>query len=114
VHFFTKKFLVGLDDIVIHDTEAQAAFKQHFYDLHDIEINVNILYADLDVLFIREFNWFAMSDYFVCMTLITAASRTQRWDLAFEMCKSWEPNRWAYEQDIYKTMVRLLQILPSK
>jgi hypothetical protein len=113
-----KKFLLGLDDIVIHDTEAdniQAAFKQHFYDLHDIwkSGNVNILYADLDVLFIREFNWFAISDYFVMYDPENSGLRyhghnmdKKLWDLAFEMCKSWDFDKWAYEQDIYETILR--------
>jgi hypothetical protein len=113
-----KKFLLGLDDIVIHNTEAddiQAAFKQHFYDLHDLwkSGNVNILYADLDVLFIREFNWFAVSDYFVMYALANSGLRyhghnmdKKLWDLAFEKCESWDFDRWAYEQDIYQHMMR--------
>jgi hypothetical protein len=113
-----KKFLLGLDEIVVHDTEVddiQAAFKQHFYDLYDMwkSGSVNILYADLDVLFIRKFNWFDVSDHFVMYDPCNSGVRyhghnmdEKLWELAFEMCKTWNFNRWSYEQDIYETMVR--------
>lgn len=112
-----KKFLLGLDDIVIHETNVyniQDGFKQHFFDLYDIwkQGNVNILYADLDVLFIREFNWFEFSDHFVMYHLHNSGIRYHGhdmdpalWDLAFEKCKTWNPKKWDYEQDIYKEML---------
>ena len=113
-----KKFISGLDDIIIHETEVdniQQAFKQHFYDLYDIwkQGNVNILYSDLDVLFTKEFNWFAHSDHFVMYTSWNCGVRyhghdmdPQLWDFAWDLCKEWDPTNWHYEQDIYKAMLR--------
>ena len=114
-----EKFLLGLDDIVIHDTDVydiQAGFKQHFFDLYDLwkQGDVNILYADLDVLFIRPFNWFDFSDHFVMYDLNNSGIRyhghdmtPDTWELAFKRCQTWNPEQWDYEQEIYKEMARL-------
>jgi len=111
-----KKFLLGLDDIIIHESEVydiQHAFKQHFFDLYDIwkQGDVNILYADLDVLFIREFNWFNFSNQFVMYDITNSGIRyhghdmdPKLWEFAFEQCKFWDTKKWDYEQDIYINM----------
>jgi len=111
-----KKFLLGLDDIIVHESEVhdiQHGFRQHFFDLYDIwkQKNVNILYADLDVLFIRPFNWFDFSNHFVMYMNQNSGIRYHGhdmdpllWELAFEQCKSWDSLEWDYEQKIYMGM----------
>jgi hypothetical protein len=120
-----KHFVLGLDDIVVHNAEVdniQEAFRQHFYELYDLwkTGDVNILYADLDVLFVKKFNWFDMSDYFVMYDPINSGIRYHKynmdeklWELAFEMCKNWNFNKWDYEQDIYKKMWQQQYIMQS-
>jgi hypothetical protein len=112
-----EKFILGLDDILIHEAQVdniQQAFKQHFYDLYDIwaQGHVNILYADLDVLFIKPFDWFEHSDHFVMYTSWNCGVRyhghdmdPKLWDHAFERCKQRDHTNWQYEQDIYKEML---------
>lgn len=112
-----KKFLLGLDEIIVHESEVdniQEAFKQHFFDLHDLwkNKNTNILYADLDVLFIRKFNWFEFSDKFVMYSTGNSGLRyhghdmhPDLWDMAFDLCSNWDLKKWDYEQDIYIKMV---------
>lgn len=111
-----KKFVIGLDDIVVHDSEVddiQCAFKQHFYDLYRLwsQGNVNILYADLDVLFVRKFDWFANSEKYIMYDDTNSGVRyhgsdmeISLWNHAFELCEKWDSTKWDYEQDIYVSM----------
>lgn len=115
--FSAEKFLLGLDDIIVHDSEVdniQAAFKQHFYDLYELwkTKDTNIMYADLDVLFIRKFNWFDFSNKFVMYSTDNSGVRyhghdmdEDLWDMAFDLCENWDLTKWDYEQDIYIKMV---------
>ena len=110
------KNIVGLDDIIVHNatvTNIQEAFKQHFFDLHDIWIkgDTNILYADLDVLFVRPFEWFEASHGYLLYNTGNSGVRyhghdmdPMLWELAFERIKEWPENKWDYEQDIYIEM----------
>jgi hypothetical protein len=114
-----KDSILGLDDIIVHESQVddiQHAFKQHFYDLYDIwrQGNTNILYADLDVLFIRKFNWFDFSSKFVMYNAGNCGIRYHGhdmdevlWTEALKRCEVWKDNkRWDYEQDIYVNMLR--------
>jgi len=112
-----KKFLLSLDEIIVHESEVdniQTAFKQHFLDLYDLwkNKNTNILYADLDVLFIRKFNWFEFSNKFVMYNKGNSGLRyhghdmhPDLWNMAFELCSVWDLKKWDYEQGIYIKMV---------
>jgi hypothetical protein len=111
-----RKNITGLDDIIVHDSpvkDIQAAFKQHFFDLYDVwkQGNTNILYADLDVLFVRPFDWFKASEGFVMYSTGNSGVRyhghdmdPELWDLAFERVRTWPTTKWDYEQDIYAEM----------
>jgi len=114
-----KKYIIGLDDVIIHDTpveDIQGAFRQHFYDLYDLwkTKKFNILYSDLDVLFIRKFNWFDVSKKFIMYHSTNSGLRYHGhdmdetlWQHAFTLIKKWNSSKWDFEQDIYKEMYRL-------
>jgi hypothetical protein len=113
-----KKNIMGLDDIVVHDTvvqDIQDAFRQHFYDLYDLwkTQKFNILYSDLDVLFIRKLDWFNISKKFILYNGGNSGIRyhghdmdEKLWQHAFKLAKKWDGLKWHFEQDIYKDMYR--------
>ena len=70
-----------------------------------------MLYADLDVLFARPFDWFGASSHFVMYNNRNSGIRYHGhdmdptlWEFAFEKCKFWNTKKWDYEQDIYMAM----------
>ena len=114
-----KNNIMGLDDIIVHDTlveNIQDAFRQHFFDLYDLwkTKKFNILYSDLDVLFIRKLDWFNISKKFILYDGGNSGIRYHGhdmdetlWQYAFELLKKWDNSKWHFEQDIYKNMYRL-------
>ena len=129
-----RKHVVGLDDIIIHKGEAdniRDVFKIHFKQIHELwEQGHNILYCDLDAMFLKEveyferFNDFRMfnltdptsttddhygikfNDYFNCgIRYYPQTMSNNVWDLGFEMLENWNPDRWDCEQIIYNAMM---------
>ena len=113
-----KNNIMGLDDIIVHDTvveNIQDAFRQHFYDLYDLwkTKKCNILYSDLDVLFIRKLDWFDISKKFILYNYGNSGIRYHGhdmdetvWQYALELVKKWDDSKWDFEQNVYKDMHR--------
>lgn len=129
-----ERYIADLDEIVVHTGEAdniRNVFKIHFKEIYDLwKQGHNILYCDLDVLFINpveyfgkynnftmfnltdppktsdahygiEFNWF-----FNCGIRYYPENMDQHvWDLGFSMLENWNPDRWDCEQIVYNAMM---------
>ena len=129
-----KKYLQDLDEVVVHRGEAETirdVFKLHFQDIYDLwEQGNNIVYCDLDVLFMRPVRFFNEHDTFSMFNLTDPASTHDEhydltfahffncgvryypadmdhsvWDLGFDMLDNWNPDRWDSEQVIYNAMM---------
>lgn len=129
-----EKNIVGLDDVVVFRGQAdniRDVFKQNFYEIHELwsEGN-NILYADLDVVFMKPWTWFEPT-YLFSMYNLTDPPKTHCdhynisfdhffncgiryypykmmqsvWDIGFEMLDNWNPERWDSEQIVYNAMM---------
>jgi hypothetical protein len=63
-----KKYLQDLDDIIIHRgmcDNIRTVFKEHFFEIYELwKTGANILYVDLDVMFLKPVNIFNQFDYF--------------------------------------------------
>lgn len=129
-----SRFVKDLDDVVIHRGTAdniREVFKDHFYVIYDLwKTGVNILYVDLDVLFVKSFEVFGKFEYF-SMFNYTSPKKTidshynikfdnyfncgvryypstmshECWHKGLELMASWNPNRWDSEQIIYNHMM---------
>lgn len=129
-----KRFVTGLDDIVIHRGSAEnirEVFRDHFGVIYHLwKTGANILYVDLDVLFVKPYDIFGKVDhfamfnhtsppktkdlhydvnfpnYFNCgIRYYPATMRQQYWDIGFGMIENWNPDRWDTEQVIYNHML---------
>jgi len=129
-----QKHLQDLDDIIIHTGEAEnirEVFKIHFKEIYDLwQTGCNILYCDLDVVFLNTAKIFNEFDKFSMFNLTDPTSTTDEhygisfkhffncgvryypenmkqtvWEKGFEMLENWNPDRWDCEQVIYNAMM---------
>jgi hypothetical protein len=125
--------LIGLDDIQIHRGTAldiREVFKAHYFEIKALwEQGHNILYCDLDVLFLKpveifgKFDKFSMFNYtqprsthddwynisipnfFNCGIRYYPQSMNSRvWDIGDAMMEKWNHTRWDAEQVVYNAM----------
>lgn len=129
-----EKHVVGLDEIIIHRGEAdniRDVFKIHFKEIYNLwQEGHNILYCDLDAMFLQEAEYFDKFDNFLMFNLTDPTSTydehydikfdnffncgiryypksmsNEVWDLGFRMLDDWNPDRWDCEQIIYNAMM---------
>lgn len=139
-----RKNLIGLDEVIVHRGEAEHirdVFRIHFKEIYDLwkREPCNILYCDLDVVFLQQARFFGQYDFFA-MFNFTDPTRTvdehyglnfdryfncgiryypqtmdqKIWDLGFEMLDNWNPDRWDAEQVIYNNMLWSQNIEPQR
>jgi len=128
------KNIPNLDDVVVFTGEAdniRDVFKKNFYEIYDLwKEGNNILYCDLDVVFLHradyfnQFEYFSMFNYtdprstidehydleiehfFNCGIRYYPADMSQDvWDIGLGMLDNWNPERWDSEQIIYNAMM---------
>lgn len=139
-----RQHLVGLDDVIVHRGEAEHirdVFQIHFKEIYDLWRSepCNILYCDLDVVFLDtarffdQYDFFAMFNYtdpprthdehygltfdhfFNCgIRYYPSTMKQETWDLGFEMLGNWNPDRWDSEQVIYNQMLWTQGIAPQR
>lgn len=138
-----RQHLVGLDDVIVHRGEAEHirdVFRIHFKEIYDLWRSepCNILYCDLDVVFLQQARFFGQYDFFA-MFNYTDPPRTvdkhyglkfdnffncgvryypstmkqETWDIGFEMLENWNPDRWDSEQVIYNQMLWSQEVAPQ-
>lgn len=129
-----RQFVANLDDVVIHTGTAdniRSVFRIHFHEIYQLwQTGVNILYVDLDVLFVKPFEVFGTLDYFAMFNYTTprktvdrhydvkldhyfncgiryypATMSQQCWDTGIAMVEQWNWGRWDTEQVIYNHMM---------
>jgi hypothetical protein len=129
-----KKHVAKLDDIIVHRGEAENirdVFKIHFKEIYDLwKEGHNILYCDLDVMFLRPVTYFGNYDKFTMFNLTDPPSTKDShygltfdhffncgmryypssmdndvWEKGFAMLENWNPDRWDCEQIIYNAMM---------
>lgn len=139
-----RQHLVSLDDIVVHRGQAthiRDVFRIHFKEIYDLWSSepCNILYCDLDVVFLQQARFFDQYDFFA-MFNFTDPPRTvdnhyglmferffncgiryyphtmkqETWDIGFEMLDNWNPDRWDSEQVIYNQMLWSQNVAPQR
>lgn len=139
-----QQHLIGLDEIVVHRGEAdhiRDVFRTHFSEIHDLWSSepCNILYCDLDVVFLDKCRYFDQYDFFAMFNFTDPPSTTdahygltferyfncgiryyphtmtqETWDTGFEMLENWNPDRWDGEQVIYNQMLWSQSISPQQ
>jgi len=116
-----KKFIKNLDQIIVDQktvATTQEMFKDHMIECykHWSAKSRNILYCDLDVIFLRPCDVFSMNIQDFCMPGTSCGIRyyphTMRkevWDLMFKKLDEWDTDtsHWSYEQWIYGRMLDL-------
>lgn len=129
-----EKYVADLDAITVHEGEAsdiREVFKTHFVEIYDLwKQGHNILYCDLDVMFLQPVKYFGQHDRFAMFNLTDPRKTTDShydvrfdwffncgiryypkdmqqsvWDLGLEMLDNWNPERWDCEQIIYNAMM---------
>jgi hypothetical protein len=124
----------GLSDIVIHRGNAEnirEVFREHFFEIYELwKTGCNILYVDLDVLFLKPYSVFGEHDrfmmfnytspkhtkdthynitiqhYFNCGVRYYPSTMPQScWQVGIDMINNWNPKRWDSEQVIYNQMM---------
>jgi hypothetical protein len=138
-----RKHLLKLDDIIVHRGKAahiRDVFKLHFKEIYDLwkSEKCNILYTDLDVVFLQDATFFGAYDFFAMFNFTDPVSTVDEhygltfekffncgvryyphnmdekiWDLGFEMLENWNPDRWDAEQVIYNNMLWSQNIEPQ-
>ena len=137
-----KEHLKDLDDIVVHTGDAdniRNVFKIHFKEIYDLwQTGCNILYCDLDVVFLKEANIFNQFENFSMFNFTDPSSTTddhygltfekffncgiryypenmkqEIWDYGFELLDNWNPDRWDCEQVIYNAMLWKQDLQPQ-
>lgn len=128
------KNLQDLDQVIVHGGECETirdVFREHFWEIHELwTTGANILYCDLDVLFVRPAKYFGEFDHFA-MFNYTHPARCRDphygiiinhyfncgiryyphnmdpglWQLGEQMVNNWNPDRWDCEQIIYNAML---------
>ena len=139
-----KENVVGLDEVIVHRGEAEhirEVFKIHFKEIYNLwsTEECNILYCDLDVVFLKkalyfnQFDFFAMFNYtdpphtvdehygltfdrfFNCgIRYYPNTMKQEVWDLGFNMLENWNPERWDSEQVIYNQMLWIQGVEPQQ
>lgn len=129
-----KKHVADLDDVIIHKGEAdniRDVFKIHFKEIHELwKEGHNILYCDLDAMFLKPVEYFGKFNEFRMFNLTDPTSThdthydikfdnffncgiryypqdmsDEVWDLGLQMLENWNPDRWDCEQVIYNAMM---------
>lgn len=130
-----SQYLIGLDDVIVHRataTDIREVFKQHFLEIYDLwsKEKCNILYCDLDVVFLKPAEFFNQFEFFSMFNLTDPVRTTddhykltleyffncgiryypstmkqEVWDLGLNMLDNWNPHRWDCEQVIYNNMM---------
>lgn len=129
-----KQYIKDLDEVKVFRGNAdniRDVFKINFYEIYELwKEGHNILYADLDVLFVKDVQYFDQFDKFSMFGLTQPSSTVDEhyniefkhffncgiryypkdmdqsvWDLGIEMVENWNPNRWDSEQIIYNAMM---------
>lgn len=130
-----KQNLKGLDQILIHRgyaSDIREVFRIHFTEIYQVWKSdpCNILYCDLDVVFVKPAEFFNQFNLFSMFNLTDPNSTTdnhygisfknfyncgiryyphtmseQVWQIGFDMLANWNPNRWDSEQLIYNQMM---------
>jgi hypothetical protein len=111
------QFIPNLDDIIVDlkevDTE-QDMFKDHMIECfkHWADGKSNVLYCDLDVIFIKKCDVFSLDikDFFMpadwtCSVRYYPCTMSQHlWEIMFKEHSMWNTDscKWDHEQDIYK------------
>lgn len=138
-----KKHLIGLDEVIVHRGEAthiRDVFRIHFKEIYDLwkSEKCNILYTDLDVVFLQDATFFGSYDFFAMFNFTDPTRTTDEhygltfdrffncgvryyphnmdqkiWDLGFEMLENWNPDRWDAEQVIYNNMLWSQNVTPQ-
>lgn len=130
----SAKHVIDVNDIIIHrgkTTDIREVFKLHFFEIYELwKTGCNILYVDLDVLFIKHVEFFNKFDKFMMFNYTANKKTTDShygitidhffncgvryypstmsrdvWDIGFRMIENWNPNRWNCEQLIYNQMM---------
>ena len=139
-----KQHLTGLDEVIVHTGEAEHirdVFRIHFKEIYDLwkSEQCNILYCDLDVVFLQQARFFDQYDFFAMFNFTDPPStvdehygltfdrffncgiryyphtmKQETWDLGFKMLENWNPDRWDSEQVIYNQMLWSQEIAPQK
>lgn len=129
-----RRYLSNLDGIKVFRGKARSmgdAFRLNFYEIYDLwQQGHNVLYADVDVVFMRAACYFSESSVFRMYNLTdpTATNDTfynmkfpyffncgiryypkdmkqSVWDLGLSMARRWNSKRWDSEQVIYNAMM---------
>ena len=129
-----EEHLQDLDEVKVFRGEAdniRDVFKKNFYEIYDLwKEGHNILYVDLDVVFMKpvaffdqfdKFSMFNLTDppktsddhynvnfdfYFNCGVRYYPKDMNQEvWDLGIKMMENWNPDRWDSEQIVYNAMM---------
>lgn len=139
-----RSHLIQLDDIIVHRGEAEHirdVFRVHFKEIYDLWKSepCNILYTDLDVVFLDTARYFGQYDFFAMFNFTDpprtvddhygltferffncgiryypSSMKQETWDIGFEMLDNWNPDRWDSEQVIYNQMLWSQNIPPQK
>ncbi len=127
------KHLKGMNEIKIFRGEAdniRDVFKTNFFEIYELwKKGNNILYADLDVVFVNDHNYFEgdsfqmynitqphttkdehygieFEHFFNCGIRYYPSTMSQDvWEVGFKMIENWNPDRWDCEQVIYNQMM---------
>lgn len=128
------KYIKNLDSIKVFRGEAdniRDVFRTNFYEIYDLwKEGHNILYCDLDVVFVNDVEYFDQTKYFSMFNLTDPPTTTdqfykltfenyfncgiryypkdmsqQIWDTGIQMMQNWNPERWDSEQIIYNAMM---------
>jgi len=116
-----ETYLADVDEIIVHRfnvSNDQKMFKHHMQELYKLHLSepCNILYCDLDVLFVRpveifgKFNQFLLLDSGNCGIRYYPSTINKRvWKTMFKGLEKWKLKRmdykWDYEQDLYIKMM---------
>ena len=139
-----SRYLADLDEIIISTGEQpdiRTAFKHHYAVIQQLWESepVNILYADLDVLFLKPTRIFGTTEHFCMFNLTDPPSTTDAhygvnipyyfncgiryypasmskavWDLGAELIDNWNPDRWDAEQIVYNIQMWSQGIQPEQ
>lgn len=123
-----------LDQVIVHGGSCATirdVFREHFWEIYNLwKTGVNILYADLDVLFVKPVKYFGEFDHFAMFNYTQPRTCTDKhyrvkfdhyfncgiryypahmdpevWQLGISMLENWDSERWDAEQVIYNAML---------
>lgn len=109
--------ITDVDEIILHTGNEQnilEVFRNHGKRLYSLwqQGGVNILYVDLDVVFLKPRPWFKILNNHLDHGYRTyghncgvryygAHMSTEIWDIMFDKFASWDYSEYSYEQDVY-------------